>query len=132
MLSLDGDNVRCCDGVTRREFLRIGGLGAAGLMLPQLLEMRANADSSGVIPFGRAKRCILLFMSGGPPQMDTWDLKPEAPLALRGEFAPIKTNVPGIEISNTFHCWPGWRTSTPSSAPSPTTAISTPSAPTRC
>src|SRR5438067_6262747 len=97
--------IRCCDGITRRDLLRIGGLGAAGLMLPDLL--RAQGLSK-VVPlasspkFGSAKRCILLFMSGGPPQQDTFDLKPDAPAEIRGEFKPIKTNVPGIEISEMF------------------------------
>src|ERR1051326_6440130 len=72
MLSLDGRGIRCCDGVTRRESLKIGGLGAAGLTLPSLLELRAEGyPNASSVPFGRAKRCIILFMSGGPPQMDT-------------------------------------------------------------
>ena len=93
-----------CDGPSRREFLRIGGLGAAGVMLPQLLEAQqlTRYTNGGKLPFGRAKRCILLFMTGGPPQMDTFDMKPEAPVGQRGEFKPIKTNVPGIEISEQF------------------------------
>lgn len=104
MMSFRGQGVRCCDGVTRREFLQLGGLGAAGLALPDLLGFRAASasHSNSGIPFGRAKRCILLFMTGGPPQMDTWDLKPDAPAAVRGEFKPIRTNVPGIEISEQF------------------------------
>jgi hypothetical protein len=68
-----------------------------GLLLPELL---AAQEKGGVLkPLGTAKRCILLFMSGGPPQMDTFDMKPEAPTAFRSEFKPIKTNVAGIEIS---------------------------------
>ena len=98
MIPIRGTGVRCCDGVSRREFLRLGGLGAAGLMLPDML--RAQARGSG---FGTAKRCILLFMSGGPPQQDTWDLKPDAPTPeARGEFRPIRTSVPGIEICEHF------------------------------
>jgi hypothetical protein len=97
MYSINGPGTRCCDGISRREFIRVGGLGAAGLMLPDLL--RAQTPLAGVSKFGRAKRCILLFMSGGPPQQDTFDLKPEATGAPRGEFRPIKTNVPGMEIS---------------------------------
>jgi uncharacterized protein (DUF1501 family) len=76
----------------RREFLRAGSVPLLGLGLPQLLQARATAGR------GRAKACILLFMWGGPSQQDTWDLKPGAPAEYRGEFRPIKTNVPGIEI----------------------------------
>src|ERR1051326_5987817 len=105
--------VRCCDGITRRELLRIGGLGAAGLRLTDVMQARAAAQAGtsallrmsgapGGAKFGTAKRVILLFMSGGPPQQDTFDLKPEAPPEIRGEFKPIKTNVPGIEISECF------------------------------
>jgi hypothetical protein len=100
MLSIRGAKVRCCDGFTRRDFLRIGGLGTMGLMLPSLL--KAQAASAAAHSFGSAKRCIMLFMYGGPPHQDTWDLKPDAPAEIRGEFKPIKTNVPGIEISEYF------------------------------
>ncbi len=99
MISLDGNGGKFCDGLSRRELLRIGGLGAAGLSLPGLLSAR-QAHATGLPP--RANRCILLFMSGGPAQQDTWDLKPDASGAARGEFRPIKTNVPGIEISDHF------------------------------
>ncbi len=110
MIRMDTPGVRCCDGVTRRELLRIGGLSAAGLLLPDLLKLQARAASLDSPKIGdrgakapKAKRVILLFMSGGPPQQDTWDLKPDAPTAeVRGEFKPIKTNVPGIEISEQF------------------------------
>ena len=95
---MDDRIVRACGGPSRREFLRIGGLSALGLSLPGLLE----AQSAPAGRFGSAKRCILLFMSGGPPQQDTFDLKPDAPEGIRGEFKPIKTNVPGIEISEMF------------------------------
>ena len=85
-----------CDGVSRRNFLRIGALGLGGLALPQLL--RAEAQS-GVAP-GRLKHkaVIMIFLPGGPAHQDTFDLKPDAPLEIRGEFRPIKTNVPGLEI----------------------------------
>src|SRR6478752_2037004 len=82
-----------CDGPSRREFLSIGGLSALGLMLPGLLEAQTVSGT-----LGTAKRCILLFMSGGPPQQDTFDLKPDAPAEIRGEFRPIRTNVPGIDV----------------------------------
>jgi hypothetical protein len=95
MFGLEGGTTTCCDGLTRRDILRIGALGAAGLTLPQLLRAQPHY---GPQRFGQAKRCILLFMSGGPPQQDTFDLKPEASGDARGEFRPIRTNVPGIEI----------------------------------
>lgn len=95
MISIFGSPQRWCDGVSRRQFLQIGGLGAAGLALPELLRARAAAPTGAP----RAKACILLFMGGGPPQMDTFDLKPDAPVEVRGEFPPIATTVPGTQIS---------------------------------
>jgi hypothetical protein len=76
----------------RREILRAGSLGLFGLGLPQLLH--ANKESGK----RTAKSCILLFMWGGPAHQDTWDLKPNAPVEYRGEFKPIATNVPGIQV----------------------------------
>lgn len=100
MLSIPGSCHRWCDGISRREFLQIGGLGAPGLALPELFRARAQASAPTVPRTGRAKACILLFMGGGPPQMDTFDLKPDAPAEVRGEFAPIATSVPGTHISS--------------------------------
>ena len=90
--------------MSRREILRAGGLSWMGLSLPQLLAGRAEAATPALPPgagassVGRAKACILLFMWGGPAHQDTWDLKPDAPEEVRGEFSPIATNVPGIHI----------------------------------
>lgn len=82
-----------CDGVSRRSFLKIGGLAMGGLSLPQLLQAEAH---SGV---GRShKAIIMVFLSGGPPHQDMFDLKMEAPAEIRGEFQPIDTAVPGIQI----------------------------------
>jgi hypothetical protein len=80
--------------IDRREFLRAGALSLFGLGLPQLLEARAQSRA----PRPRAKACILLFMWGGPAQQDTWDMKPDAPDIYRGEFKPIATSVPGLQI----------------------------------
>ena len=103
MLSLTGpSSPRFCDRISRREALRIGGLGTVGLSLPQLLAGQAAASETGPATFGKAKRVILLFMWGGPAHQDTWDLKPEGPKELRGEFLPIATKVPGIHISEHF------------------------------
>src|SRR5205085_12154332 len=79
---------------SRREFLRVGGLGWLGLGLPTLLQGRALSAVPPDGSFGRAKACILLFMWGGPAPHDSWDLKPEAPEQFRGEFRPIATEVP--------------------------------------
>ncbi len=89
----------------RRDLLQVGGLSLFGLTLPELLHRRANAENlaarSGA-SFGQAKACILLFMWGGPAHQDTWDLKPHAPAEIRGEFRPISTQVPGIQICEHF------------------------------
>lgn len=84
--------------------MTLGGLSLLGLSLPELLTGRAAlaADAMSPGPFGRAKSCILLFMWGGPAHQDTWDLKPAAPAEIRGEFQPIATNVPGLEICEHF------------------------------
>ncbi|MBU6276740.1 MAG: DUF1501 domain-containing protein, partial [Planctomycetes bacterium] len=85
----------------RRELLRLGGLGMLGVTLPELLAARAAEPAAGASgsTFGRAKRCIFLFMWGGPSQLETWDLKPDAPREVRGEFRPIASAVPGIHVS---------------------------------
>lgn len=93
MLRIDGSQGKFCDGVSRRNFLKIGALGFAGLSLPNIL--RAEA-ASGV--HHSHKSVIMIFLPGGPAHQDTFDLKPNAPSEFRGEFNPIKTNVSGIEI----------------------------------
>jgi len=80
--------------ITRREALRVGGLGFTGLSWPGLLRARA-APAGG---FGKARSCILIFNYGGPSHVDTFDLKPDAPAEVRGEFKPIPTAVPGVAI----------------------------------
>jgi hypothetical protein len=101
MLPLPGAAARLCDGTTRREVLRLGGLAALGLSLPHWLQAReAPADPARRAGgFGQAKSCILLFLMGGPPQHSTWDPKPGAPADVRGAFGPTATRVPGIRIS---------------------------------
>lgn len=79
--------------VSRRTFLRAGALSLFGLNFPQLLEAQTSRNERR-----RAKACILLFMWGGPAQQDTWDMKPDAPDVYRGEFRPIATSVPGLQI----------------------------------
>src|SRR5207244_8139606 len=81
------------DGMSRRAWLRIGGLALGGLALPDIL--RAQAQSGETNP---AKGIIMVLLPGGPTHLDTFDLKPDAPAEIRGEFRPIATNVPGIAI----------------------------------
>jgi hypothetical protein len=100
MLALPGSKARLCTGLTRREWLRVGALPAAGLTLPTLLRDRALAER--IAPAkragGRARSCIILFLFGGPAHQDIWDLKPDAKSDYRGEFSPIATPVVGITV----------------------------------
>ncbi|MCO6454349.1 MAG: DUF1501 domain-containing protein [Pirellulaceae bacterium] len=83
-------------GTTRRELLCIGGLSLLGLSLPQLAALRAAAGAEARARGSRS--CVLLFLFGGPSQIDLWDMKPSAPVEVRGEFRPIATRVPGIQV----------------------------------
>src|SRR5579872_7217325 len=103
MLSIPGQGVRCCEGISRREWLRVGGLGSVGLSLPLLAAGRGLAqDAAGTqrppASFGRARSCIVLFLFGAPAHQDLWDLKPEAPVEVRGEFRPIPSSVPDLFV----------------------------------
>jgi hypothetical protein len=100
MLTLRDDGFRLCDGLTRRDLLHVGGLGLFGLSLPMLLRsQRAVAGPAQAPPSrGRARSCILFYLSGGPPQHETWDPKPDAPAEIRGEFRPIASSVPGLRV----------------------------------
>jgi hypothetical protein len=93
MLTIYGQSSRFCDGVSRRNFLKIGALGLGGLALPQLLQAEAK---SGIRRSHKA--VIMIFLPGGPSHQDIFDLKMDAPREVRGEFKPISTNVPGIQI----------------------------------
>lgn len=95
MLNVGRQLARHCGGVSRRELLRVGTLGAAGLSLGDLLRMEA----AGARRSSSARSVILLWLWGGPSHLDTFDVKPHAPLEYRGPYAPIPTNVHGIEIS---------------------------------
>ncbi len=99
--SIAGSACREFRGLTRRTLLRIGSLSWLGIGLAQWFQSAA-ARSSERVSFGKAKRCLLLFMWGGPSQLETWDLKPDAPEEVRGEFRPTATSVPGIHISEHF------------------------------
>lgn len=106
MFSLHTRPSQLCDGISRRELLRVGGLTTMGLSLPALLraedEVSKGIGLEGVPPsdksFGRAKNIIYLWLAGGPPQHETFDPKPDAPIDVRGPFNPISTTVPGTHF----------------------------------
>src|SRR5688572_27347891 len=94
MLTMLGSARRCCDGITRRETLKAGALTAlGGFGLPEYLQAREAG-----LARGQAKSVILLYLLGGAATQDMFDMKPEAPQEVRGEFKPIDTNVSGIQI----------------------------------
>jgi hypothetical protein len=98
MLTLWGGRQPHCDGVNRRNFLRVGAFGA-GLSLADMLRARAATQAPGAPTRSTQKSVIMVYLPGGPSHIDMYDLKPEAPVEFRGEFRPIATNVPGIQIS---------------------------------
>jgi hypothetical protein len=102
MLRILGSRKRLCDGLTRREMLVAGGLSTFGLGLSDFLrlsEVQASPRSSNRgNQFGRAKSCILLFLYGSPSQLETFDMKPDAPLEIRGEMQPIRSSLPGLDV----------------------------------
>jgi len=98
MLTLWGNRQKFCDGISRRNFLQIGAFGA-GLTLAEMLRAKLGAKTT---TSSSAKSAIMIYLPGGPPHMDMYDLKPEAPKEFRGEFSPIATNVPGVRICELF------------------------------
>ncbi len=100
MFRLDADHpVEFCDGLRRRDFLHAGALSFLGLGLSDVLAMQALGATD---PAKTDKNCIMLFLVGGPSQLDTWDPKPDAPAEIRGPYKAINTNVAGIRISENF------------------------------
>ena len=99
MLTIPGRGQRYCDGVNRRSFLKIGGLGLGGLSMAHMMQAQALA-TNGVVDSHRKdkKAVIMIFLAGGISHQDFVDLKPKAADGIRGEFSPIDTNVPGIQI----------------------------------
>jgi len=100
MLRIEGSNAEpFCDGIGRRGFLQIGGLALGGASLPQILNAESLASPGSKL---NHKAVIMVFLAGGPPHQDMWDIKTDAPADYRGEFNPIATNVPGIQICEEF------------------------------
>ena len=89
-----------CNGVNRREFLRVGGLSALELGLTDLFRLRSLAEDGSTRT--AARNCILIWLDGGPSHLDTFDLKPNAPAEVRGKYKPIATNVPGLILCEQF------------------------------
>src|SRR5262245_12021123 len=103
MLRILGSPKRLCDGLTRRDMLWAGGLGLFGLGITDYLRLAdlqaANTPHAPVAhSFGKAKACILLFLYGSPSQLETFDMKPDAPVEIRGEFKPIRSSLPGLDV----------------------------------
>jgi hypothetical protein len=98
MLTLLGSTRQLCDGYSRRDFLRLGSLGACGFGLADLLATSTSASVPRAAHFGRAKACILIFLYGSPPQHETLDPKPDASAEVRGEIGSIPSIVPGLRV----------------------------------
>ncbi len=94
MLTINGRPKRVCSGYTRREMLQVAGAGLFGLSLPQLLQ--AEESQAAFLPNARAKSVMFLYLFGGPSQLETFDMKPEAPSGIRGPFQPIASRTPGL------------------------------------
>ena len=97
MLTFWGPRRRFCDQVSRRDFLRVGAFGLTGLTLADVLRLRAEGGQTGA-----PRAVIMVCLAGGPSHIDMYDLKPDAPADVRGDFKPIRTNVPGFDVSELF------------------------------
>ncbi|PYV40268.1 MAG: DUF1501 domain-containing protein, partial [Acidobacteria bacterium] len=99
MIKLDAEKpVHFCDGMKRRDFLHAGSLAFLGLGLSDWVTLKAL----GAVPEEKDMNCIMLFLVGGPSQVDTFDMKPNAPAEIRGPYRPIKTSADGIQICEVF------------------------------
>ncbi len=100
MLNIGKERVPLCDGTSRRSFLQVGSAAMLGLSLPSFFRLEAN----GAVKANDTKinNCITIFLVGSPGQLDTWDMKPDAPAEVRGKFKPTQTNVNGIQICEHF------------------------------
>src|SRR5678809_1546127 len=100
MLKITGrGSITTCDGITRRDFLEIGTLGAIGLTMSKYAALRTLA---AVEKGNDEKSVIMIFNLGAPSQLDTWDMKPDAPREIRGPFKAIETTAPGVTVSELF------------------------------
>src|SRR5437868_5435179 len=104
MLNVGNVKLPLCHGhgVSRRSFLSAGSAGLATMALPNLLKMEASAAPDSSSSRSGIKNCITIFLVGSPGQLDTWDMKPDAPDTVRGKFKPTQTNVTGIRICEHF------------------------------
>src|SRR5262245_35747626 len=103
ILRILGNNRKLCDGISRRDLIQAGALSLFGLTLSDLLRLEEVQAAAGVAKqpsrtFGKAKQVLILFLYGSPGQVDTWDMKPDAPEEIRGPFKPIRTSNPSIDI----------------------------------
>src|SRR5262245_32204581 len=98
MLRVLGSPQRLCDGLTRRDLLQVGSAAFGGLGLSHLLQAKAAASPVSADSFGRAKHCIVLFLYGSPSQLETFDMKPDAPAEIRGTMQPIASSLPGLDV----------------------------------
>src|SRR5262245_59769518 len=105
MLRIHSSRKNLCGGMSRRDWLRVGGLGLAGLSLPQVLRLQ-EASAAENVPrersFGRAKSIILIHLYGSPSQLEWVDPKPDAPVEIRGEFGVIPSSLPGCNVCDLF------------------------------
>src|ERR1700691_2992714 len=98
MLKIQGSPKTLCNGLTRRDLLWAGGLSLFGLGLPDFYRLSAAQTATPARSFGKAKSCILLYLYGSPSQLETFDVKPDAPVGIRGDLGSIATAIPGYRI----------------------------------
>ena len=101
MLRILGSAKQLCSGMTRRDMLRVGGLGMAGLSLPQVLELQESSAAEhkpAEANFGKAKSVILIHLYGSPSQLEWADCKPDAPLEIRGDLKTIPSTLKGCDV----------------------------------
>src|SRR5437899_3751418 len=102
MLRILGSPKKLCGGWTRREMLWAGGLGLFNLGLPSIFQLKDLQAAENKQPlgksFGKAKHCILLYLYGAPSQLELCDMKPSAPVEIRGELKPIRSSLPGLDV----------------------------------
>src|SRR5258708_2221758 len=103
MLKISGNgSITTCDGIARRDFLQVGLLGAIGLSLPKFYQMKALGAVAASADASNEKAAIMIFNLGAPSQLDTFDMKPDAPREIRGPFKPIRTASPDFQICEIF------------------------------